>query len=237
MSIGDQADISARLRQLIPSSWFKTPRPNLDAMLAGIAANESFIYSLIQYAKGQTRLQSTTDGFVDIAAWDFFGPTFQRRANEADAAFVLRIVQEILRERTTRKGISQALIDLTGVAPVIIEPFNPNDTWAWDVSAWDVSALGDLNLNNQIFIIAYRPAGGGIANIAGWDSGYWDATLFWIDQSMGNPPVSDAQIYATIAANVAAGVTAWVMILNAPVALANELGVLLADSSGRILDI
>lgn len=214
MAVGDQADVLSRLKALVPSSWFRQQHAEVDAVLSGAAEAQSFVYSLIQYAKQQTRIASSTDGFLELTALDFFGIRFPRLSNETDAAYSARIIKEIFRERATRHGISQALLDLTGYAPILQEPANPNDTWAWDESFWDVGTLGSTQNNNQIFVTAYRPAGGGIANTPGWDSGYWDTTFSWVDQTLVVAPVTDAQIYATVAQTVAAGVTAWVMILN-----------------------
>lgn len=216
MAVGDATDVQRRLNALIPGSWFKGQPPEIEALLSGIADSQSAIYSLVGYAKAQTRIQSSTDGFAELAAYDFFGLGFPRLPAETDAAYTQRIILEIFRERTTRKGIVKALTDLTGFAPVLVEPANPADTFAWDVSFWDEANWGSTQNNNQIFVIAYRPKGGGIANIPGWDAGFWDATLVWVDQSLIVAPVTDAQIYATVAKTVAAGVTAWVMITNHP---------------------
>ena len=53
-------------------NFFRAPRFLASAGnrggLAGIADSQSFVYSLAAYAKAQTRLQTTTDGFVDLAA-------------------------------------------------------------------------------------------------------------------------------------------------------------------------
>lgn len=223
MTIGDVDDSLRRLQALIPSSWFRDSNTDESALLTGAAATDAFIYALVAYAKDQTRLQSTTDGFADMAAWDYFGSRIKRRAGESDANFMLRVIKEILRERVTRRGIIQAVVDLTGVQPIFVEPPNPADTFAWDVSYWDAMLYGSTQLRNQVFITAFRPEGGGIANWPGWDNAFWDANMFWIDQSMVTAPVSDAEIYSTIAACVAAGVTAWVMIENTPVAQSHPI--------------
>jgi hypothetical protein len=216
MTVGSATDTLNRLQSLVPSSWFKGGQPEEMALVAGIASSEAFVYALNAYAKNQTRLQTTTDGFLDLAAWDFFGVRFTRLPGETDAAFLARILLEIKRERATRHGIIQAVTDLTGITPIMIEPANPSDTWAWDISYWDINNLGSTQLNNQFFMTAYRPLGGGIANWPGWDFAYWDKSFYWADQSMVAAPVTDAQIYAAVAATVAAGVTGWVMIQNPP---------------------
>jgi hypothetical protein len=45
-----------------------------------------------------------------------------RKAGECDATYDARVKKEILRERVTRSGMIKALTDLTGNAPLILEP-------------------------------------------------------------------------------------------------------------------
>lgn len=216
MAVGDQADVLNRLVSLLPPSWFRNASAEVRAALACAAESHSFVYQLNQYARAQGRLYSSTDGFVEISSLDFFGVRFPRRASESDQSYASRVRAEIFRPRVTRAAVSQALSDLTGYAPVIQEPANPQDTWGWDASYWDLGQWGSTNNNNQFFVTAYRPAGGGIKNIPGWEGGYWDQTLVWVDQTLVTAPVTDAQIYQVVAQTVAAGETAWVQILNHP---------------------
>ena len=39
----------------LPAHWFNSPTPILDAIITGLASTLAFVYSLIQYAKSQTR--------------------------------------------------------------------------------------------------------------------------------------------------------------------------------------
>ncbi len=132
-AIGSQADALARLLALVPSSWFKSPDPEVQAILNGFASNEAYVYSLIQYMRAQSRLWTTTDGFLDIAAWDFFGSAFLRRPAEPDASFAPRLIAELTRPRITRASIVSALKSLTGNTPAILEPWNTGDCGALNV--------------------------------------------------------------------------------------------------------
>lgn len=260
--IGDQNDILARIKNVLPP-WFGTNTPNLDIAFSGAASAFASIYSLIQYAGLQTRIQTSTDKWLDLTARDFFGLGFQRRVNEPDAAYVARILKEILRSRVTRAALSNALLDLTGLAPIIFEPARVMDTGAFGTSPptfvfgsmtgglpdtgitadstvitadstlvttdasqvpfAGIGAWGSLNYHNQFFITAFRPPGASIPNVAGFCSyanpiaggGYSFESGFmeWVTLANVHGPITDAEIYATIARNIAAGVTAWTKII------------------------
>jgi hypothetical protein len=219
MATGDSNDMLSRLKSLIPGGWFADVAPIRDAVLGGISDSLAWIYGFILYAKLQTRLATATAPFLDIASLDFFGNALPRRNGESDAAFSGRIRNEIMRERQTRSAIVTAVTNLTGRAPIIIEPANPSDTATYgNGSYYGQSGLyGSLLLRNQVFIIAFRPLGAGIANVRGYASGFYGTPLSrYVDLSEIKGPVLDGDIYAVIARTVAAGVTAWVEILNNP---------------------
>ena len=92
MAAGDQTDILGRIKALLPFRWFPDITPVLDALLSGVAWALSFIYSLIQYAKLQTRIATASDGFLDLIAFDFFGTSLLRRQQETDVSFRGRIL-------------------------------------------------------------------------------------------------------------------------------------------------
>jgi hypothetical protein len=221
MAVGDAKDTLARLKALLPASWFRDKSDEVSALLAGAADGEAFDYALTQYAKAQTRLQTTTDGFLDLAAWDFFGVRFTRRKGENDALFLARILAEIVRERATRKGLSQAIADVTGRVPKIIEPWNPNDTAAYGKNAYYGQAgyYGSLSLPYQVFVNAYRPLGAGIPNIPGYGYGFYSANAWYINLSQVAGDVVDADIFAAADAARAAGVIVWMRITDGPSAL------------------
>jgi hypothetical protein len=220
--IGDQQDFFARIKARMPSGWFGTDSPILDALLAGIASAFVAVYAAYQYMLAQTRLQTSTDGWLDISAADYFGENGLRRLqNETDANYRTRIKINIVRERGTRAAITKILTDLTGRAPTIVEPTRPQDTGAYrsgGIGYGVAGAYGSLLLNYQAFVTAYRPAGSGLPYIQGYGTspgGYARASRAAYanigDMTTG---VTDAAIYAAIASVLPAATIAWVAISN-----------------------
>lgn len=218
MAIGDQNDILKRLKSTLPR-WFSDTTPILDAVLSGWAAAWSFLYSLYAYAKQQTRILTATDGWLDMIAGDFFGTSLVRKANQSDASFRARIIINMFRERATRNAITRILKDLTGRTPIIIEPQRPADTGAYgapNCGYGAAGAYGSILLPAQAFVIAYRPVGSGIPNVAGYGistGGYGQASQAeYASQSMVLDTVSDADIYAAVDSVKPAGTTLWTRI-------------------------
>src|SRR3984957_19084211 len=99
MATGDQNDMLARIKALLPNGWFRGLTPVLDALLSGYAWSLSFIYQLIQYAQLQTRIATATDGFLDLISFDFFGGSLPRKSQEYDAPFRSRILAQLFLEK------------------------------------------------------------------------------------------------------------------------------------------
>lgn len=220
--LGDSNDFSGRLRSLVPRGWFAYTAPIRDAVLGGVADTFSWLYGFVKTLRLQTRINTATGYFLDIIGLDWFGLRFQRRPGESDDSWRARIAPEIRRERATRHGVIQALIDLTGRTPILVEPANPSDTAAYGENAYygQQGIYGSLLLRNQIFITAFRPLGAGIASVAGYGYGYYGGyTSRYIDMSEVMGPVLDSDIYAAVKENIAAGITGWVQILDNPAPL------------------
>jgi hypothetical protein len=218
--IGDSPDMLARLKSLVPSGWFSwSLAPIRDVVFGGLADTLAKSYSLLSSVKAQTRIATASGWFLDLIAWDYFGARFVRRSGESDASFKPRVIEEILRPRQTRAAIIEALVDLTGRTPLIFEPWNPQDCGGYGLSVMGygmAGCYGSLALNDQIFVTALRPAGLGIPNVGAYGegpSGYGVAGEY-VDESQVTGPVTDADIYATVAATVAAGVTGWTDIVS-----------------------
>jgi hypothetical protein len=131
MATGDQADIKTRILAILPP-WFTSGNsPKANALLSGFSSAAAAVYSLIQVAKTQSRIRTATSYFLDLAAFDFFGRGFQRRAGpEADANYRARIIAEIFRPRVTRPALVNAVTQLVGVPPRVFEPWREADTGA-----------------------------------------------------------------------------------------------------------
>jgi hypothetical protein len=222
MAIGDQEDIVSRLQQLNPVGWFEAGYATIrDALMAGVANGLSFIYSLLAYVRLQTRISTATDGFLDMIAGDFLGDGLPRATNQTDASYRARIIAAIFRERGTRKAIIAVLTQLTGRAPVVFEPQRPMDTGAYGIAYGYGSAggYGSLLLPFQAFVTAFRPSGGGVANVAPYGvpggsvgGGYGVGSMEQVPLASMQGQVTDADIFNAIESLRPAGYTVWARI-------------------------
>lgn len=222
---GDPNDMRARLRALLPRGWFADEAPVLAALLAGLASVWSWSYGLLDYVARQTRIATASDGWLDLIADDYGGAAWARQAGETDDAFRSRIRRNLVRLRGTRQALIDNVTALTGRAPIIFEPAFPPDTGGLNTTGLGWNTLGgwaSLTLPYQCFVVAYRPHGGGIANIGGWGStetgfalGGWNtAGLGWGDAALIRGAVTDAQILATVADSMPAASIAWTALSN-----------------------
>jgi hypothetical protein len=177
------------------------------------------MYSLIAYAKLQTRIATATDGFLDLVAFDYFGSYIARRVNELDASLRARIKQNLLRQKATRAGIIKLLTDLTGNVPVVFEPWRPLDCGAYgkNIFGYGVAGgYGSVVVPYQAFVTAYRPLTQGIPFVAGYGNSqgaYSTASSGeWANLSESAGSVTDADIYAAIADAKVEGTLVWVRI-------------------------
>lgn len=161
MATGDRSDILSRLKAVLPS-WWAASSPVLDGVLSGFSTVASWGYGLLVYTQLQTRILTATDGFLDLAAFDFFGPRLRRFKNETDTSLSARIRAEVLRPRVSRGATSQALKDLTGKAPIFFEPWNTGDAGGWDVGGFAYAGQNPATGNS-----------GGYDASAGWDINAW----------------------------------------------------------------
>lgn len=151
MALGDPADILRRLQHpdITPAGWFSNipgATPILTAILSGSAAVGSWFYQLVAYAKAQMRLNTSTDGWLDIFALDYFGEgQFPRLPGESGASYAKRIAVNLLPDADTRAAVSDAIQDVVGIAPRITEPWRPPDTGVWDGASYIQTILvGDV---------------------------------------------------------------------------------------------
>lgn len=224
--IGDAGDILGRLKAKLPSRWFGSVADSkalLDGVLGGIAALLAFVYTLYSYARLQTRILTATDGWLDIIAADYFGPTgLPRKTGQSDASYRLVILANLFREKATRGAVVSILTRLTGRAPTIIEPTRPSDTGAYgapNIGYGLAGAYGSLSIPYQAFVIAYRPVSTvGIANVAGYGistGGYGLASRAeYASMDMVTGGVTDSDIFAAIDAVKPAGTLVWTRISN-----------------------
>lgn len=220
MATGDKSDITTRLQLSLPKQWFQTDGTVIGAILGALATSWAWAYSLYAYIKLQSRILSATDGWLDVIAGDFFGAAVTRKASQSDASFRTAIIINLFRERATRKAIITVLTQLTGRAPVIMEPQRPADTGAYGASICgygSAGVYGSMLIPSQAFVLAYRPASSGIPMVAGYGNapaGYGVASQGgeYASISMVQGAVQDADIYAAIDSVKPAATTLWTKI-------------------------
>ena len=240
---GSAADIASRIVSLLPRGWFVNTQGQLSAtssatqitisygppggiigtVIAGGATAQSWIYSLIQYVKQQTRRITTSDGFLDLGLFDFFALRVRRKPSQNDNSVRAMWKQEVLRRRVTRNYVQKAVADLTGTQVTIFEPFNPMDTggigaqWAFNEPA---CAWGSSAYPYTMFITAVEPIGAGIPNLSGLDDSYggFGAGQFALaDLFLTTGSITNQDIYDMINFTRGAGITCWVNIGPPPI--------------------
>lgn len=185
---GDEADFQSRIRLTLPEHWFGDTPPVLNGLLAGLSSVWTGLHALLQVVRLQSRLQTATDGFLDLASADFFARRFARRPGEPDESFRPRLLRTLRRLRATRAGLVSAAQE-AGYTIQVFEPARPTDTGAYSVAgAW-----------------AWGVAGG-------WGS--LEMPLECLVTARGGPGTDDAQLRQELAAALPAGGVAWLRIVN-----------------------
>jgi hypothetical protein len=229
MSVGSQSDIVARLQSYLPRRWFGdfSSVPVINGVLNGIASAMSLMYALIVYFQAQTRLQTSTDGWVDMWAADFFGTSLPRNTGESDAGYISRVQAEFLLRRATRPAMQQALTALTGRAPVIFEPSRPLDSGCLGKnqganSFFRVARFGSIAAPYSALITVLRPIPRVLVEPG---SAYFDAAA----TSAFHTPLSQGY-FGNLAAETQAATDGDVYsVINATRPLATNIGVALTN--------
>lgn len=218
------AQFAARMAALIPNGWASAAAKQnggvVYALLETAGTQTSFLLKSLTYALGSTRIQTAVNGELDLAGEDFFGDQLLRNQNETDDSYRARLLANLPPQGATRPAIVNALEALTGVLPRVIEPWQVNDTGAWDVglSYWDIDSTqnparwGDATCRYQGFIITPAPQIAGLDGnpLETWDdSAYWDIPGYGLLQLAANPV---QQIYTLLARLHVEGTIIWVHI-------------------------
>jgi len=222
---GDQPDMLARLRAVLPARWFPDRALVLDGLLGGLAAGWSWVHEILQYVREQSRIVTASDVWLDIIALDFFGNRLIRQSGQNDTTFRWRIQREMFRQRGTRQAIIGTLEDLTGRTPTIFEPAWTADTGGYTslngagggIAYGLAGGWGSLDLPFQCFVTAYRPSGSGIASVCGWggsSGGYGSGAIEYASLDMVKGQVTDADIYRAVAEVLPIAAVGWTKITN-----------------------
>lgn len=216
MATGDQNNIVSRLASVLPPSWFQSPSTNETGLLNGFANVAAYIYSLVSFAKNQTRIATASGFFLDLIALDYFGNYFRRKIGENDAVYSQAIRNEILIPRQTRGAIQSVVGNLTKSPVTIFEPWNANDSGGFNMRfafCEPTSAFGSNAYPYTIFVTAVEPPGAGIPSLSGFGntwSGFNSGAFYFADLSTVTGGVTNQNIYDAINQTRAAGITAWV---------------------------
>lgn len=223
--IGDSDDIAARMERAEPASWFPpAASPVRDAVHGAAGYCGSLVYGLVQFARRQVRITTAEGGWLDFAAFDFFGRALRRWRNESDTQYRARVKRELFRERGTRAALIAVLTDMTGRAPVVFEPANPSDAGGYGTAGMSAGTglayglaggYGSLALPYQCFVTAFRPVGVGIGGVNGYGGGlggYGVGAQELASLDMMGEQVTDETIFDAVARTMPAATIAWTRI-------------------------
>ena len=115
---------------------------------------------------------------LNLFAQDFFGNGLPRQPNESNDNYKLRISANLFNIKATRQGMFDALLNLTGFAPIIFEPWSIFDAMVYDGyhtgqnlahSAYGVGKYGSEILAYTGYIDVFVPNNQGLGNYPGYD--------------------------------------------------------------------
>jgi hypothetical protein len=214
---GDQ--FAARIADLFPRGWCsddaKQPGGNVYAMLLAIGNQLTFVQTEVEYALLAQRLLTETFPELDFASIDFFGDDLPRPSGASDSVFAQQIIASLFRPAATRPALQNALTQLTGFVPRMMEPWSVNDTGSWrNLSYWNVDTVsnparwGNGGLRYQGYIETAPPsipAIGPLNPILCWgDGAYWNVPGYFfgiiqpVDENAVNDLLNQLRAYGTI---------------------------------------
>jgi hypothetical protein len=226
--VGDLTNFVLRLKTVLPKRWFGEESPNLDAILTALATSWVWMYDLLTYVARQARIGTASDTWLDLAAVDYLGQDFKRKAGEADTFYRARIKKALLRDAATRSAIAVGMLDICGSEPRIFEPARTSDTGAYgtlvgtaDCPCYGLAygrtgGWGNLNLPLQFFISVMRPAAPGVAMLAGYGiaiGAYGTGSISYVDLSGLPGQVTDDDIRSTLLNLLPVNAVAWLQII------------------------
>jgi hypothetical protein len=209
------AQFAQRLAALFPNGWASQDAKSggvLYALLLALGTQLNAVLGQVQYADSAVYVGSETAPELDLAGLDFYGGSRPRPPGANDAAYAALILSGLFQPAATRIAIFNAIQRLTGYPPRMIEPWNPNDTGAWDtngVSFWDVdNAQSPFLWTGEeaatAFIKTAPPVSTSNPNanqLFAWDAGaYWDVQTSAFYDTVFNPIVSIYQLINNIRA-------------------------------------
>lgn len=99
------------------------------ALFLSIGTELNFISQQLYYAWSACRLQTASNGALDLFAMDYFGNNLPRQPGESDNAYRIRIQALLFQPQVTRQSIINAIeFAFPGCIVWAREPWNPSDT-------------------------------------------------------------------------------------------------------------
>lgn len=213
------AQIQAYLVSKLPRGWFSSVATGsgiIGAILAGYAWSFNYVMGIAQFVALQIYLQTTSGGFLDLWAYDFFGTLVLRKEGEADLSFRNRVSAYILAPTVTKGAIVGLLTRLGFTTPVVREAFSPNDTAAFSGTFYfgggGNARFGSQGYPGQIFVEAGISEYSGSGAVPTFNEVYFDSGPAY----MTAPPstlLTLADLYSAVNFVRAAGILAWVKLL------------------------
>lgn len=167
-----------RIISLFPEPWSELDSRQVGGILyalAKVAGGEFEVANRnLRYVLDACRLQTASGEALDRFAFDFFGPTpvakqeILRAPGEDDESLRKRIEASLLLPLGTREALIELIRRLTGQKPRLIEPWQLNDTGAYEANTyWDIDTpenpgrYADPSMRFQLAIESPLPSFGG----------------------------------------------------------------------------
>lgn len=222
-----------RLINLFPYPWLSDEARivggNAYAVFYAIGSQLNFISQQLYYAWTACRLDTATNGALDLFAQDFFGNNLPRESGESDNAYRLRIKALLFQPQVTRPAIINAIeLAFPGTIVRAIKPWNPGDTGYYgstsphigsyyDYDSPDVPGLyGNPAARFEGFLeIQLAPAQELNFNLWGYDfASAYDAQTGYFFDPITVLQTQVGQINKLINQIVAMGIQIWVKYIN-----------------------
>lgn len=127
----------AEFLALTPRNWYsddaRAPGGVYYNFIATLADELQSLWEDLEYVKIQTRISTSTECFLDLAASDFFGGMLQRLPGENDATYRGRILANLLLEKATRAAMVNSLAAFGAPIMIMCEPWFPLDCGGYSI--------------------------------------------------------------------------------------------------------
>ena len=210
------AQIQGYLASKLPKGWFSQTALGtglIGALLFGWATALFSVMQVAQFVALQIYIQTTSGGFLDLWAYDFFGDSVLRNVGESDVAFRNRVKAYLLAPTVTREAITTLLTNLGFQAPVVRTAFAPGDTAAFSGGFYfgggGNARFGSMSYPGQIFVEANLPTEAAGGTLPSFSEVYFNTDPAWLT----SPPstlLTLQDLYNVVNFIRAIGIKAWI---------------------------